>query len=348
MKGKVMMKNPVIIHLALFALLWRTDGSPAKTIRVSQDGNSDFRSIQTAVSSASPGDTIKVASGVYDEKVELVEQSGLFLLGGYDPSDWSRDIEKYPTIIDGTLTEAVYCLLLSRASEVTISGFQLTGAERMIGVYPARDVIIEKCFIHDADGSNYTSGILIESKSDFKTERITIRNNIIWNILGPGARGGGIDVSLHQPLVTEDITIINNSIYGVSQDGIIMGRTLGSVQNAAVLNNIVVDAEDTGIQFRDIRSGISDYNCVFNAWMPYYGEFFPFTGGAHDLGEDPLFKDVMERDFSLRPDSPCLGAGGRGSDIGALGVTGFSVPPSPIVHDLIPFSLLEPENDDTL
>jgi pectin methylesterase-like acyl-CoA thioesterase len=72
-----MMKNYVIIHLALFALLWRTDGSPAKTIRVSQDGNSNFRSIQAAVSSASPGDTIKVTSGVYDEKVELLERSGL-------------------------------------------------------------------------------------------------------------------------------------------------------------------------------------------------------------------------------------------------------------------------------
>ena len=40
----------------------------------------------------------------------------------------------------------------------------------------------------------------------------------------------------------------------------------------------------------------------------------------HSIFKDPLFADIENRDFRLRPDSPNIGAGENGTTIGALGV----------------------------
>ncbi|GAK57194.1 parallel beta-helix repeat protein [Candidatus Vecturithrix granuli] len=278
----------------------------------------EYTSIQAAVDAANPGDTIKVAgtctnNGVTTNMVNITKS--LTLQGGYTAANWTTpDSVANPTIIDGDGI-AFSVIGIVRASQVTVTGFWLTGAERIITVYPASQVLIERNWIHDAvisdldpAGSDYTSGIDIESHPDFTTTDVIVRNNFIWNIIGSGSGGGGIDVSNHSAYPTNNIQIVHNTIYNVSQDGILMGKW-HPVNNGVVQNNIIVRATDTGIQFYDISKGTADYNTVYDTGEYYDGIATPFSGGAHDLHVDPLFVNPAARDLHLQTQSPLLDQG---------------------------------------
>ncbi len=59
----------------------------------------DYTSIQTAITNGVSGDEVHVASGTYPGGLTM--KAGVNLLGGYNPSNWSRDIAANETIIDG-------------------------------------------------------------------------------------------------------------------------------------------------------------------------------------------------------------------------------------------------------
>ncbi len=277
-----------------------------------EDGsqNAPFNSIQKAVDSSSFEDIIYVARGMYFENVTLdSSNSGTTVLGGFDATNWVRDVERNQTIINGKGIDSLFCIHLKQTNQVKISGFWVTNAQRLIMVSAASDILIERNYIFSSAGNNYTSGINVESSSDFTTENVTISNNVIWNVIGQGYRGGGIDVSIHNSNATNNIRIINNTIYDVSQDGILMGRINGLVYNSVVKNNIIIRARGTGIQFNNIAFGISDYNCVYDTPELYNGESTEFLGGLNDLNVNPLFIDIGAYNFHLQSDSPCIDAG---------------------------------------
>ena len=121
-----------------------------------------------------------------------------------------------------------------------------------------------------------------------------------------------------------------------------------TVTNAVVKNNIVVNVADTGIQFRDITTSISDYNCIFDCPQPYFGEITPFNGGAHDIQVDPQFVDAITNDYHLQPGSPCIDAGdpesnydlepqpnGNRINMGAYGNTHLAAPSDQSLGNII-------------
>jgi predicted GH43/DUF377 family glycosyl hydrolase len=56
--------------------------------------------IQEAIDNAIPGDTIRVAQGIYTENLTIDKQ--LTLEGGYESSGWTRGVAMHETIIDGS------------------------------------------------------------------------------------------------------------------------------------------------------------------------------------------------------------------------------------------------------
>ncbi len=276
-----------------------------------------YNSIQVAVNSASNGEKIFVSAGIYYENVLFdSNKSNIELLGGFSPQDWKRNIENNRTVIDGGGPEAVTCIRLLRSSDITISGFWLTNAQRIIAVYPAKNVLIERNYIYDAAGDNYTRGIVIESLRDFTTENVLIKNNVIWNIIGSlNRRGSGISITYHQSdYPVFNIEIFNNTVYNVSQDGIYISHRKSPAVNVKVKNNIVVKAGDTGIQIANHNYGTFDYNCVYNSGELYYGELVPFNGGLYDINARPIFVNVNDHNFRIISNSPTIDAGDPDSE----------------------------------
>jgi hypothetical protein len=125
MKKNYLLCFGIVVIVALLAIPTLS----AATINVP----ADFGTIQAAINAASPGDTIKVAPGIYFEKV-VINKSGITLLdakAGIDPRGGAR-IEGDPTetIIDGdsTLTEGIYIQGSTdaiRVTDIVIDGFEV-------------------------------------------------------------------------------------------------------------------------------------------------------------------------------------------------------------------------------
>jgi len=285
----------------------------ADLILVNQSGTGDYTTIQAAINAANSGDSIYVAEGVYYENLMLdSDDNNLRLYGGFNESTWARNIEANRTIVNGNGPANMFTIRLNQVSDIVISGFYVTNAQRIIGVYPAANVLIENNFIYYATGSNYTSGIDIESISGFSTQNITIRRNVIYNIIGSGWRGCGIRTCYHQPYSPQNIHIINNTIYNTSQDGILVG--VYPVYGAIVKNNIVSNIGDTGIEFNNINLGHSDYNCLYNCAEYYTGHSAYFNGGSNDIITDPQFVSVATDNFHLLAGSACINSGDPDTD----------------------------------
>ncbi len=81
------------------------------------------------------------------------------------------------------------------------------------------------------------------------------------------------------------------------------------------LNNCVVtDNEQEASRFvPDHHQFISEHNCIYNSATADYNN----ASSTTDIHGDPLFVNPEEGDFHLQPQSPCIGAGADGKNIGA-------------------------------
>jgi len=152
-----------------------------------------------------------------------------------------------------------------------------------------------------------------------------IKGNLCYNndVRHVGLSSGGWEIMVGGSNFTiENNTAISRSgapvTYWIESDG-----TPHIVRNNIGYRN---DGSSEGVILM-IGGVDSDYDDWFDSLNPY-----PIRGtpGPHSISQDPLFLDMANHDFHLRPDSPCKGAGENGVDMGAYGYPGNSpVPPDP-------------------
>ena len=208
--------------LFLGVLLASGDSPPGRIRRVP----AEYQTIQEAIDSAAPGDTVLVAPGRYYENIrfkgnEIVLASEYLLTR--DPSLIER------TIIDGSRprhpdTASVLLFIDQEDTTAVLEGFTITGGTGTVWT-DAKDKALYR------EGG----GILCELSAP------VIRHNIIENNEAIAVRdgmlsagGGGIRCGYAEPIIQNNVIRNNRGQYGA---GVVLFHSAGTVRNNLIVGN---------------------------------------------------------------------------------------------------------------
>jgi hypothetical protein len=159
-------------------------------------------------------------------------------------------------------------------------------------------------------------------RADDPAIKTIIENNVLWDndniaiqVQTPGAiikNNVVYSSAIHEwagiRTLGDDISVLNNTVYGNRNGGIMIGTNFRAVKNNRVLNNIAVG---NGAPFSDLAlygSGhMVDYNII---QKPIYNQASSVTVGPNNkMGIDPKFVHIRDRNFRLQPGSPAIDTG---------------------------------------
>jgi len=179
------------------------------------------------------------------------------------------------------------------------------------------------------DGSGGADGIHL-----FDDGTAIVRGNLVY--LDSASTGGVFWINGGTNHIIENNTFIGLSNFSVSAGAIIW---LEFTSNVILKNNIGYSSDGSvGVVMGINSSTNDDYNDWYNVADPsmcvrYGGEWKSVSDyqsedgrGLYCISQDPKFIDFANRDFHLQTDSPCIGAGENGVDMGAYGYRGSRFP----------------------
>ncbi|MBC7080661.1 MAG: PKD domain-containing protein [Thermoplasmatales archaeon] len=227
----VKLKRIIFIILLLLLGLFRIEKANPETIYVDDDGGGDFTRISDAISAASPGDTVYVYEGVYNESIAI--DKNIKLIG-----------ERNGTIIN--CQNGNHAIIINSDS-VSIEGFTIVGSsDGYFGIYlPNRD----NCEIKNCNFSFLYGGVYI-----FRGKNILVAENIFYNnsyaISGVGFRD----------------SIIKENYFIGNRKGILLGAN--TINNTIFYNTFISNLQDAYDE--SIMNNWSHLN-VGNYWDKYSG-----------------------------------------------------------------------------
>jgi len=257
-----------------------------------------FATIQTAIDSSSDGDTVLVSAGTYVENINY-NGKNIAVIGA----------DREATIIDGDSIGTVVTFDNGEDSTAVLSGFTITNGSSMDGggIYcllsnpSISDVIIT------GNTAVYGGAMKLANCSPL------IKNSLISNNIAT-TRGGGVYSccnSNYTPIF-ENITFYGN----VAGDDCCTGGAIWHGDSDVIIINsifwdnlpqaIYAQQGSHYISYSNIAESITTsgqcYNCINN------------------IDANPLFCNPSGGDFSLGENSPCVGTGDNGANMGAFGV----------------------------
>jgi parallel beta-helix repeat protein len=238
---------------------------------VKSDGTGDAPSIQAALNSASPGDTILVSAGLYVENSIFCNKDDLTLMSVDGPEHtFLEDTEAPPPI-----------LTLAGLSGFTLKGFTLQNSVfNAMDVYMCSDVLIEDNIFLD----NNFYAVIVELGSN-----VTIRNCLFCgNSSGMHVMGTGC--------VVEGNTVSHNGGYGVY-----LSSGDFELRNNLIAYNDVGVATDVGTTFTASCNNVFSYSNNYEATPD-------LTGINGNISVDPQYCAVDplgSLNFWIQSDSPC-------------------------------------------
>jgi len=284
----------MLIKLASYAgPVWHvsTTGSD-ETGNGSED--SPFATIQTGINNAIDGDTVSAAAGTYVENINF-NGKNIAVIGE----------DRNTTIIDGNQAGSVVTFNSGENYDALLSGFTLTNGNSYEGggIHCYANPTITDVIITGNTSQN-GGGIKIGSSTP-TIYNVEISNNIATS------SGGGIYsccASANTPTV-ENITFYGN-VADVNGGGIYNGDNGMIINNSIFWNNLPEAINPSpangpfSVYFSNLPDSIQD-----NAWL-----------SDGNIDANPLFCEPDNGDFSLAENSPCVGTGENGANMGAFGV----------------------------
>lgn len=186
----------------------------------------DYRTIQEAIDSAEPGDTVLVAPGRYVENIRFGGK-GIVVASEYlltrDPGAIAR------TIIDGSRprhpdSASVVMMVEQEDTSAKLSGFTLTGGTGTVWTDARQKALYRE-----------GGGVLCELGSPVIEHNIIEGNEAVR--VGPGilsAGGGGIRCGYAEPIIRNNVIRNNRGEYGA---GIVLYHSAAIVRNNVVTGN---------------------------------------------------------------------------------------------------------------
>jgi hypothetical protein len=277
---------------------------------------SEYSTIQSAIDASSSGDTVLVSAGTYLENINF---------NGKNIAVIGEDREN--TIIDGGQNGSVVTFDSIEGTASALSNFTITG------------------------GNAYDGGGIYCSSS-----APTIKDNIITGNVSE-TYGGGISCNYSSPIIMNNTITSNSAIYGggISFDrytsSVIKGNNINgnsaeegggigcfTFSSPTITNNTIAgnsaSTNGGGIYCYYISSPSVTNTIIWDNTAPtdpnisvYFSDpFFNYSDieggweGDGNIDADPLFCDPENGDLTVQSDSPVLGAGQDGADMGAYGV----------------------------
>jgi urease beta subunit len=302
-----------------------------------------WRTVQHAVDSLEPGERAYVRAGIYTENLLYDPTAGRGRYGTWlDPIT----VQNYPgerPVLRPSAIDASYPLRLkgayfrfrgfvienappgrlehvnvyvtaagngAQAHHVELSGCEIRNAQSASGMFidwRAHHVQILGNYVHDNNELGYQhQGIYLESDDSL------IANNVTYN----HTNGFGIQVRTDRSTGPSGVIVVNNTTVNNSLGGIVIEQT---ATNTKVVNNIATFNGGSGIRGYStgepdpIGTGNEAWNNMAFANGTNFRNDRPGIIDFHDnFVANPLFIDVLLRNYRLLPESPARGIGRTG------------------------------------
>ncbi|MFA6419060.1 MAG: right-handed parallel beta-helix repeat-containing protein [Candidatus Margulisiibacteriota bacterium] len=245
------------------------------------------------------------------------------------------------TINNGTLTGSLlgrlmYFNVLTTGHIIRNSYFSEANGNQVLYFRRGNsNTIIENNVIAGPGGSQ-----AVYFDSGASSDNVLIRNNLITGL--DYNNGTGISLYGNGTIVSNEVRSFNTAIEGqwdssgtlTVEGNTIVGFQGGVSNNSDTLtiiakNNIIAAAPNLGggvassygLYNGGAGSVVSDYNCPFNNMQHFSG----VSAGVSDIITNPRFVNPTGNDFRLYANSPCVGAGEFGVNMGRYNAIGASL-----------------------
>ncbi|MDW7679359.1 MAG: FlgD immunoglobulin-like domain containing protein [bacterium] len=293
--------------------------------------NDAFNSIQKGIDEARPKSAqVWVAKGTYQEN--LVMRGNVGIYGGFQGNETSLNQRNYninKTIIDGrNRNRVIICYGSNTIDGFTIrngyvpegSGDVLKNRGGGILFYMANGEVRNNFIINNFGG--WGGGIYVNGDQS-NPGYVLIEYNFIFGNTGTVC-GGGVEINQSRSSVRYN-TIVDNVGFGLEipmRPSIILGDFHSNIIDGNEFNNHErFSSRPKGIDVWAYARACIDYSFIGEIWDYDSRWGSPFWHSTNIYGDfenkKPMFVNREEKDFRLKSNSPCIGTGKHGKNMGA-------------------------------
>ena len=169
---------------------------------------------------------------------------------------------------------------------------------------------INNCLIHDCTQSAIYLPYAIDTNEKQTCSDFKLTNSTIYNI-GNGSAYAAIDIKENSSIPTEPQAFINHlTIYNIQTSSSEGAITIANASKTTISNCIIASPEQKHIDSYNVPAGATIQNSLV------YNHHLDDVWTSIITNADPMFVDAANANFDIYANSPAVGAGTDGSNLG--------------------------------